>query len=147
MATAASTSTAAAAEPKPPQSLDEWQALNEREDADILDSRPAPDYDIAYKQSLRTEDIYLQMGAKTAATASCEEMVLTIRMPAESAGAERIQLDVTDASIDLQSPQYRLRLALPQRVDPDAGTARYDPERRQMVLRLRMVREFDYVNF
>lgn len=42
------------------------------------DPRIQPDYDISYKQKITTEDIFLQMGNKTPATASCEEMMVII---------------------------------------------------------------------
>jgi len=35
-------------------------------------------YEILYKQSVTTEDMFLQMGNKTPSTASCEDMVVSI---------------------------------------------------------------------
>lgn len=87
------------------------------------------------------------MGNKTGATSSCDQMVVTVYLPEETVSIDRMQLAVDAESIDLQSPVYRLRLPLPHRIDPDAGKAQYDPELRRLTLRLKMVREFDYVNF
>lgn len=127
--------------------IDEWQAEQEQTDADALETRPCPEFQIAYGQRVNTEDVFLQMGNKTAATASCDHMIITIELPNASVGIERMQLDVRCDRIDLQTPEYRLRMSLPHPIDPDAGTARYDAERKRMTLRLKMVREFDFVNF
>lgn len=114
---------------------------------DALESRRCPDYDITYKQDVSTEDIFLQMGNKTAATSSCDEMVVTVRMPDETVSIERMDLAVSRQSVDLQTPVYRLKMSLPHPINPDAGTAKYDVTQRTLTLRLKMVREFDYVNF
>lgn len=87
------------------------------------------------------------MGNKTGSTASCDRMIVTVDMPNETVTIDRMQLAVNVDAIDLQSPVYRLRLPLPQRIDPDAGSAQYDPDLRRLTLSLKMVREFDYVNF
>lgn len=41
------------------------------------DPRIEPEYDISYKQKITTEDVFLQMGNKSPATASCEEMIVS----------------------------------------------------------------------
>lgn len=133
--------------PKPPASIDEWYQLHEQDDIDALETRATPDFDIAYKQNVSTEDVFLQMGNKTASTASCDEMVIAVRMPDETVAIERMQLSVRRSDIDLQTPVYRLKMSLPHPVDPDAGSAQYDATLKRLTLRLRMVREFDYVNF
>ncbi len=43
-----------------PKSMKEWEKLQESEQ-DLLDSRKVPSYSISYKQSVTTEDIYLQV--------------------------------------------------------------------------------------
>lgn len=133
--------------PRPPASIEEWHQLHDEDDSDALETRASPDFDIAYKQNVSTEDVFLQMGNKTAATSSCDEMVISIRMPNETVGIERMQLTVRRSDIDLQSPVYRLKMSLPHTIDPDAGSAQYDATLKQLTLRLKIVREFDYVNF
>lgn len=87
------------------------------------------------------------MGNKTGATASCDRMIITVHLPDETVTIDRMQLTVDVSSIDLQSPVYRLRLPLPQPIDPDAGSAQYDPDLRRLTLSLKMVRDYDFVNF
>lgn len=87
------------------------------------------------------------MGNKTGATSSCDEMVIGIDLPVETVDIERMNLSVARHEIDLQTPVYRLKLPLVQQINPDAGNAKYDKDRKRLTLRLKMEREFDYVNF
>lgn len=130
-----------------PQTIEEWERQEEQLNDNILDHRARPHYDIVYKQAVRPEDIYLQMGNKTPATASCEEMTIQISMPNEVVDIDRMQLDVAANSIDLQTPKYRLNLPLVQAIDPDKGRALWDADKQVLTLVLVMEREFDYVNF
>lgn len=41
------------------------------------DPRPQPDYEMMFKQSVGTEDVFLGMGLKNPSTASCESMVVS----------------------------------------------------------------------
>jgi hypothetical protein len=45
------------------------------------DPRSQPDYEIVFKQKVTTEEMFLQMGNKTPATSSCEDMVVKIKLP------------------------------------------------------------------
>lgn len=131
-----------------PQTIEDWERQEELLNDAVLDTRPRPEYTIVYKQAVRTEDIYLQMGNKTPATASCEEMTIKIAMPNETAeDIDRMQLDVAANAIDLQSPTYRLKLPLVQAIDPDKGKATWNAEKKVLTLVLVMAREFDFVNF
>lgn len=42
-------------------SIEEWQERQEREDTNVLDSRKRPHYQIAYKQDVTTQDVFLQV--------------------------------------------------------------------------------------
>lgn len=131
-----------------PQTIEEWERQEELLNDAVLETRPRPEYKIIYKQAVRTEDIYLQMGNKTPATASCEEMTIKIAMPNETVtDISRMQLDVAANAIDLQTPQYRLKLPLVQAINPDKGQAAWDADKKVLTLVLVMAREFDYVNF
>lgn len=112
-----------------------------------METRKRPEYKISYKQAVTTEDIYLQMGNKNAATMSCEDMVIQIELPEEIVGIEEMDLSVTKTDIDLKTSIYRLRLPLTHNINPDKGKASYNSETKILTLTLRMDREFDYVNF
>lgn len=55
------------------------------------DPRIQPEYEILFKQKLSSEELFLQMGKKTPATSSCEDMVVRIKLP----GVEKVsEIDV-----------------------------------------------------
>lgn len=87
------------------------------------------------------------MGNKTPGTASCEDMIVEVEMPENKVPVEKMELSVCREEIDLKTPIYRLKLALPHPIDPDKGNAQWDKETGMLTLTLRMNREFDFVNF
>lgn len=87
----------------------------------------------------------LQMNLKTPATASCEDMIVKVRMPGES--RDRVDVHLDPLRLDVRSPQYRLVLPLPQPVETDLSRAAWDSETGTLTLSLRMDRELDLVNF
>lgn len=123
--------------------LDEHQ----KRDEELLDSRKLPNYEISYKQNVRTEDIYLQMGFKTPATSSCEDMIVNIQLTDEVVGVDQIDLNVKEDELEVKSPIYRLKLSLPHKVSPSQSRAEYDADKKLLKLTMRMVREYDFVNF
>uniref|UniRef100_A0A0A1XH33 Uncharacterized protein CXorf41 n=1 Tax=Zeugodacus cucurbitae TaxID=28588 RepID=A0A0A1XH33_ZEUCU len=137
------------AEPAPPQptSIEEWQQQQEQEDNEILETRQRPEYSMTYRQAVGTEDLYLQMGNRTNATASCEDLLLEILLPDETTPADKMDLSITEDEVDLATPIYRLKLPLPHKVNVDRCRAKYVAEQRKLCLTLRLQREFDYVNF
>lgn len=85
------------------------------------------------------------MGGKTAATSSCEDMIISIEMPGEK--FKNIDLKITKNNLDLISPQYKLNIPLPHPVDAQRGNAKWDAEAEKLIITLRMDREFDFINF
>ncbi|XP_055856884.1 dynein axonemal assembly factor 6 [Episyrphus balteatus] len=134
-------------EPKKDQSIEEWLEAQEKEDNDILETRKRPEYKITYKQSVGTEDVFLQMGNKTSASSSCEDMIIEIEMPEETVAVHQMDISVTENEIDLATPMYRLKLPLTHPINPDKSSAKYFTERKTLCLTCRMNREYDYVNF
>ncbi|KAH8351479.1 hypothetical protein KR059_003512 [Drosophila kikkawai] len=132
---------------KLPESLEEWQQQQEREDNDILESRKTPEYTMTYRQAVGTEDVFLQMGNRTGSSASCEDLILEISLPDEAMTSDKMSLSLQETEVDLGTSLYRLRLPLPHPVDVDRCQAKYDSEQRKLRLTLRLRRELDYVNF
>ncbi|KAL3878647.1 hypothetical protein ACJMK2_030978 [Sinanodonta woodiana] len=97
------------------------------------------------KQAVTTEDIYLQMGNKTPTTASCEEMVVKIKLP--DTKLADVELDVKNKFLDCRTPKYKLGLHLPHPVDHKSGKAEWDGKKDTLIVTLRIVREFDFMNF
>ncbi|XP_043480129.1 dynein axonemal assembly factor 6 [Leptopilina heterotoma] len=109
------------------------------------DPRVRPEYQIKYKQSLGTQDVFLGMGFKTPGTASCEWLSLTIKLPKEN--RDKVQLTVKSDLVDLRSPKYRLVLPTPHKVDPNVSSARWFRETYTLEISLKLVRELDAINF
>ncbi|EDW19490.1 dynein axonemal assembly factor 6 [Drosophila mojavensis] len=130
-----------------PRTLEEWQEAQEREDADILESRKCPEYTMTYRQAVGTEDVFLQMGQRTAASASCEDLVLEIALPGEQMAVDKMSLTLHEQELDLGTTLYRLKLPLPHPVDVDRCQAKFDRDLGRLRLTLRLRRELDYVNF
>lgn len=128
------------------KSVEEWEKQLV-EDDDLFDTRKQPDFKITYKQAVTTEDMYLQMGLKTPATSSCEEMIVDIFLPDETVTIDQMELNVQAEMVHLQTPVYRLKLSLPHKIDPKKGRAAFDPDKKVLKLTLRMNREYDFVNF
>lgn len=131
-----------------PESLNEWQNLQEEADAEALETRNQPEYTIIYKQAVTTQDLYLQLNCKSAATSSCEHMVVEIQLPAETeTEIDKMELNVEEQQVNLSTPLYRLKLPLPQAIDPNKSKAEFDSDKKNLRLTLLMKREFDFVNF
>ncbi|KAK2193095.1 hypothetical protein NP493_17g06054 [Ridgeia piscesae] len=127
---------------------DIWEAQEVNPGAeydDVYDPRPQPEYEILYKQSVTTEDMFLQMGNKTPSTASCEDMVVKIQLP-DTVGSD-VKLDVKDTFLDCRTPKFKLGLHLPHTVDPKTSRAQWVVDKHVLIVTLRMAREYDFVNF
>ncbi|XP_075161381.1 dynein axonemal assembly factor 6-like [Haematobia irritans] len=130
-----------------PSTLEEWQQQQELDDLNALDNRKTPEYTMTYRQAVGTEDIYLQMGNRTNASASCEDLILEIFLPGDSTPADKMSLSITATQLDLATPMYCLKLPLTQRVNVDRCRAKYDKDLEKLILTLRLQRELDFVNF
>lgn len=129
-----------------PKTIEEYEIQQEKEFSQaLLDGRTEAVYEIKYRQAVTPEDIYLQIGAKSPATASCEDMILSVHLPGEVFTA--LELDVTKTEINLSGFSHKLLLQLPHPIDPDLSKASWNQDDEKLSLILRMTREFDYVNF
>ncbi|PAA63559.1 hypothetical protein BOX15_Mlig019242g1 [Macrostomum lignano] len=113
---------------------------------DRLDPRAQPEYEMHFRQAVSPEDMFLGTGNKTPATASCEQMVISIKLPGTKS-ANELNLDIREKFLDLRSARYRLGLHLPNAVDPDSGSAKFDCDSASLTIILNNKREYDFVNF
>ncbi|XP_044266500.1 dynein axonemal assembly factor 6 [Tribolium madens] len=109
------------------------------------DWKRTPKWDISYRQKVTPSDMFLQMGAKTPSTSSCEDMIVTIDLPGEH--MQNMGIKVLTKQLEVTSPNFNLNIPLPQPVHPQKGDAKWDKEREKLTITLRMEREFDFVNF
>ncbi|KAL5012124.1 hypothetical protein ScPMuIL_010675 [Solemya velum] len=125
---------------------DEAEVAEGSEFDSVYDPRPQPEYDIIYKQTVTPEDMFLQMGNKNPATASCEDMVVKVELPGTSSMSD-VQLDVKPKFLDCRTPAFKLGLHLPHPVDHKSGRAQWDKKTQTLVVTLRLSRDFDFINF
>ena len=130
--------------PKDIWDVDEVMPSGEYDDA--YDSRQQPEYSISYRQTITTDDVYLGMSNKNPSTASCEMMVIKIELP-EAKSLSDMDLNVKKTFLDLRTPIYRLGLHLPHPCDDKSAKAQWDSSKHELVVTLRMKREFDELNF
>ncbi|KNC30611.1 hypothetical protein FF38_11985 [Lucilia cuprina] len=130
-----------------PSTLEEWQQQHEQEDADILDSRKTPTYTMTYRQAVGTEDVFLQMGNRTNASASCEDLVIDILLTDDDTPSDKMQLTITENEVDLGTSIYHLKLPLMHPINVDRCHAKYHADQCKLTLTLRLRRELDFVNF
>ncbi|CAD5120463.1 DgyrCDS9030 [Dimorphilus gyrociliatus] len=123
---------------------DEEEIQPGAENIDYDDPRPEPEYEIIYKQAVTTEDVYLQMSNKSQATASCDQIVVRIKLP--DSKISEIDLDVKKSFIDCRCPNYKLGLHLPQPVDHKSGKAEWNGKTSTLSITLKMIREYDFMN-
>ncbi|XP_038208327.1 dynein assembly factor 6, axonemal [Zerene cesonia] len=134
-----------------PKTIEEFEA-QEAEEAEQLGSvgagigeRKVPAYTMNYQQSVTAEDVFLQIGPKTTSSASCENLIVRIKMPGDK--KENIDLSVDTTCVTVSSSQFHLRLPLPHGINPDISKANWDASEDTLVLTLKLDREFDFVNF
>ncbi|KAM6253815.1 dynein axonemal assembly factor 6 isoform 2-T2 [Porphyrio hochstetteri] len=139
---------------------------------DTWDLREQPEYQILFKQSVGTEDVFFGMSRKDPSTACCEDVVIKIKLP-ETKYSD-ITLDIQDKVLDLRTPtkmkiqdcpsfillmcqpgrekssdciSKKLLLHLPYDVDSKNGKARFLSEEETLEVTLRVSRKFDFINF
>ncbi|EDO44478.1 predicted protein [Nematostella vectensis] len=112
---------------------------------DEFDPRPSPEYDMVFKQAISPEEMFLQMGNRNPSSASCEEIVVKIKLP--DTEYKDVDLDVTDTFLDCRTPKYKLGIHLPNPVDSKNGKAKWDKRTELLTVTLRLVREYDFLNF
>ncbi|CAM9310870.1 unnamed protein product [Ectocarpus fasciculatus] len=113
------------------------------EDAVICrsDGRPAPRYEISYSQSVGTEDTFLGLSGKSAASSDCNTLVIKIHFPGEA--LRDIHLDVTTNRIVAESKNLSLFTYLPVNVVHEKGSAKFDSAKHVLTVSVPIVDEFE----
>ncbi|CAH1644889.1 unnamed protein product [Spodoptera littoralis] len=138
-------------EKKGPKTIEEFEEQEAKEIESLgkagvgLGDLKTPEYTMNYQQSVSAEDVYLQIGPKTPSSASCENLIVRIKMPGDK--KENVDLTVDTNSVAVVSSQYSLKLPLPHGIDPDRSKASWESDQETLVLTLKLDREFDFVNF
>ncbi|CAN0192872.1 unnamed protein product, partial [Hapterophycus canaliculatus] len=88
------------------------------------DTRPQPEYDFVYKQSVMTEDTFLGMAGKTPGSQDCTHIVVKVVFPGSR--MSDLEVDVTRQGFLAASPKFRLATYLPLPVDETRGIAKWN---------------------
>ncbi|XP_069564999.1 dynein axonemal assembly factor 6 [Brachyistius frenatus] len=110
----------------------------------LTDPRPQPQYDLLWKQSVGTEDVFLGLNRKNSSSVCCEAVLVRIQLP--DTEAADVLLDVKETFLDLRTPKYKLGLHLPDPVHSQEGTARFFREREELEVTLLLKRPMDFLN-
>ncbi|XP_053604104.1 dynein axonemal assembly factor 6 [Plodia interpunctella] len=138
-------------EKKVPKNIEEFEEQEAAEAESLgqvgtgISGRKLPEYTMNYQQAVTAEDVFLQIGPKTPMSASCENLIVRIKMPGDK--KENVDLSVDTTSVSVDSSRYSLKLPLPHAINPDQSKANWDTAEEMLVLTLKLDREFDFVNF
>ncbi|TMW60119.1 hypothetical protein Poli38472_000161 [Pythium oligandrum] len=127
---------------KPVDSKAIWlpeEVPSDDEDDDTFDTRRRPTFEILYKQSVMTEDVFLGLSDKDPSSAHCEAMVVRVDCPKHR--LEDIELDVKKQKLLLHSSTLKLSLYLPYPVRYQDGQAQWDAVKQTLSIRLPIIRD------
>ncbi|KAI9996526.1 hypothetical protein PInf_014254 [Phytophthora infestans] len=107
------------------------------EDDDTFETRARPKFEILYKQSVMTEDVFLGLSDKDPSSAHCEAMVVRVECPNHR--LEDIELDVKRQKLLLLSSTLKLVLYLPYPVRHLEGQAKWDHKSQSLAVSLPII--------
>merc|ERR1711907_579324 len=102
------------------------------------DSRPEPEYTVAYKQRVSSEDAYLGINGRDPGSHCCEDLVIKIKLEGVDA-IDMISLDVTKNTLRVSTPTHRLAMYLPTEVKDKEGNAKWDSDTNELRLTLPII--------
>jgi hypothetical protein len=104
-----------------------WTDKDFLEEKIVEDDRPKPQFEILYKQSVGTEDLYLGLSGKDISSNSCDQLLVKIWLP--DTQLKEIGLEVKEQSLHIQTPKFLLNHILPYKVIKDKNEAKWDKEK------------------
>ncbi|KAL1507553.1 hypothetical protein AB1Y20_007173 [Prymnesium parvum] len=115
-----------------------WTAAEVAEELDPLDlddGRGLAEYDLVFKQNVTPEDFFLGVDPLRHAGVACSDaLVLKLQLP--GAKMAEIDLDVRPTCVRLSAPKHKAKVHLPERVDEQKGTAKWDAEKHVLTVTL-----------
>jgi len=91
------------------------------------EGRKEPEYDLLYKQSVGTEDIYLGLSGKDPSSVHCDAFSLKVKMP--GAKLKEISVDLKEQVVIISSPIYYLYHVMQYPLIKDKAKAKWDPDK------------------
>merc|ERR1712100_881984 len=102
------------------------------------DERPEPEYTVAYKQRVGSEDAFLGINGRDPGSHCCEDLVIKIKLEGVDS-IDMISLDVTKNTLRMSTPTNRLALYLPREVKDKDGNAKWDSDTNELRLTLPII--------
>ncbi|KAJ3078256.1 Ubiquitin-conjugating enzyme E2 J2 [Rhizoclosmatium hyalinum] len=127
-----SSTSAAAAEPSAKKDSKEIWDEEEIEEVDVTDPRPQPEYTLAYRQKVSSEDMYLGMSGKTPGFHDSDDLIVTVLLPGTE--FKDIELTVTKEKLDVRCPKFKLLFWFPREVKEDQGSAKWNREKGELIV-------------
>jgi hypothetical protein len=118
---------------------DIWKDEELREENIKEDGRPKPQFEILYKQSVTTEDLYLGLSGKSNSSLSCEHLLMKIWLP--NTHLKEIGLELKEQSVHLQTPNYLLNHILPYSIEKDKSDAKWDKDKGLLQVTLKVLKK------
>jgi dynein assembly factor 6, axonemal len=109
----------------------------EEEDG-VSDGRRRPEYDVLFKQSVGSGDVFLGMSGVTPSSTHCDTLVVRVKL-GPGARAGDIDLDVTEYKIRVATATHRLATGLPARVRHKDARAAWDGDKGVLTVTLPIV--------
>jgi len=91
------------------------------------EGRKEPEYEILYKQSVGTEDIYLGLSGKNPSSVHCDAFSMRIKLP--DAKIKEISVDLKEQAVIIQSPTYFLYHVMQYPLVKDKAKAKWDSDK------------------
>ena len=85
----------------------EGEDVKEEPKRDKKENRKRPEFDVIYKQNVRTEDVYLGMSGLNPGSGDCQIIKIKIQLPGTK--LPEIQCDITPKCLTLQTPVFYLQ--------------------------------------
>ncbi|KAH7473912.1 hypothetical protein PRIC1_015050 [Phytophthora ramorum] len=123
-------------DPRAIWSMDE--VPSDDEDDDAFETRTRPQFEVLYKQSVMTEDVFLGLSDKDPSSSHCEAMVVRVECPNHR--LEDVELDVKRQKLLLLSSTLKLVLHLPYPVRHLEGHAKWDHKTQSLSVSLPIIR-------
>ena len=104
----------------------------------IEDERETPDYDVVYKQNLKTEDVYLGMTDMDPSSNKCQYMVLKVKLP--NTDLKTIVMDMDEEQVWIQTPYYNLNYFLPYKVKKESVKSEWSAKKSELSVSMEIIR-------
>ncbi|KAI9329189.1 SJCHGC08782 protein-like protein [Obelidium mucronatum] len=99
---------------------------------DVSDLWLQPEYTVTYRQKVTSEDMFLQMSGKTPGIHDSDDLIVNVLLPGTE--FKDIELTVTEQTLEVRCPKYKLLFHFPRDVKESEGSAKWDRSKAQLTV-------------